>query len=168
MARKQIQIDLHLDELVFDIMNKTYVVGRSLDNGDNPEQVAAIQAGDEPESRSQILRSIGSAFSAIRLKLGEYIGSDQTSGDNILFDGSSDLLPVVLNLPTNFNEVSIDAVASAMHSCIVNTAIAGWFSLTNPEATEKYMTLADNNIRQMMEAIRSRKRPERPYPTQET
>ncbi len=161
MAKKQIPITLRLDDIMYDIRNKTYVVGRSKDTGENPEQVAGIQADDEPESLNQILRSIGTAFASVRMQLSKYIDTVQTSGDNAQFEGDSDL-DLVLNLPDNFDETAIDVLSSSMHNYIVNTAIAGWFSLTNQEEMEKYVKLARSNNIQMMKALHTRKRPERP------
>ena len=77
------------------------------------------------------------------------------------FDADSDII-IQLNLPMNFNEASIDAVTTAMHQYIVNTAIAGWFSLVNPDESEKYIQLASNNYQMLSRAMMSRKRPVKP------
>lgn len=161
MAKKLIPITLYLNEIIYDIQNKTYVIGRNKDSGDNPEQVAAIQASDEPESYNQLLRSIGNALSMLRQNLGDYLDVSQTTSNDNQFEADSDIV-IQLNLPMNFNEASIDAVTTAMHQYIVNTAIAGWFSLVNPDESEKYIQLASNNYQMLSTAMMSRKRPVKP------
>ena len=52
---KTISITLDLNEIIYDIQNKTYLTGRSRHGGTNHEQVANMQANGDEESANQIL-----------------------------------------------------------------------------------------------------------------
>ena len=81
---KTISITLDLNEIIYDIQNKTYLTGRSRHDGTNHEQVANMQANDDEESANQILRSVSIAFNTLKTKLGEYIDNNVLSGNNEL------------------------------------------------------------------------------------
>lgn len=61
-----VNITLKIDEIIYDIQNKTYLTGKSRHDGKNHEQVANMQANDDEENANQILRSISSAFNNLK------------------------------------------------------------------------------------------------------
>ncbi len=155
-----IHINLDLNEIIYDIQNKTYLTGKSRHDGTNHEQVANMQANDDEECANQILRSIDSAFNSLKTKLSEYLISLQVSGSNTLPD-SGGTLSFTLQMPSNYNNATVDTIASASHQYIVSSAVAEWFAITCKTDTPQYATLADVCLKIISEAVNRRKRPER-------
>ena len=160
MAKKTITITLYMSELIYDVQNKTYLTGRSRNNGKNFEEVANMQANDDDENSAQIIRSIDNAFSTVKTKLAEYIEEAGTTSDNKLPDGTSNI-SISLKMPSNFNQASINSISSALHKYIVNMSIADWFTITNKADAADYITLAASNLVEVIEAINKRVRPTR-------
>lgn len=148
-----------MSELVYDVQNKTHLTGRSRDTGNNPEQVAHMQANDDEENADQVMRSIGNAYSNLVNELSEFIENDGNTGHNTLI-GDEDL-SVTLSMPSNFNSATNGTLASAMHQYIVNLAISDWFTITNKADAADYAALAAANIAQIRSAANKRTRPVR-------
>jgi hypothetical protein len=161
MAKKSINITLHKSEIIYDIQNKTYLTGLSRDNGDNAAQVAHMQANNDEENLNQVMRSVQEAYATMRVMLGEYLTGDAASADNILEDANGEI-EVKLSMPSNYNAASNDAIASSLHSYIVNVAIADWFSITNKPDAADYLAKASANMAEIKKAISNRTRPQRP------
>lgn len=164
MARKNLIVTLKMSELLYEVRNKTWLTGQSRQNGQNFEEVANMQNNEDEEHVNQVLRSIGNAFSTLKVRLSEYIDSSQTTANDIQLTGLTDLA-LTLVLPSNYNQATADAIALAMHQYLVNTAIAEWFIITNKTDAADYLTLAGANITQIREAISKRIRPTRTVPT---
>lgn len=81
---------LYISELVYDIQNKTYLTGQSRRTGTNHEEVANMQANDDEENASQVLRSIQNAFGTLKTKLAEWLGEDGTSATDRLISGETE------------------------------------------------------------------------------
>lgn len=160
MAKKTITITLYMSELIYDIQNKTYITGRSRQNGNNFEEVANMQANDDEENLNQITRSIQNAYSLAKIKLSEYIEESGTTGSNELAS-SEENITVSLKMPGNYNESTVESISSAVHQFIVNTAVGEWFSMTNKADAADYFNLAAGCITDIREAINKRVRPTR-------
>lgn len=160
MNRSNISVKLYMSELLFDVQNKTYLTGRSRQNGQNHEEVANMQANDDDENLNQLTRSIQNAWSALKTKLSEYIVSNQSAGDNELQEEEEELV-VTLSMPTNYNHATVDTITAAMHQYVVNIATGDWFTITNKNDANDYVTLAAANIEQIREALNKRVRPTR-------
>ena len=164
MARKSLAITLKMSELLYEIRNKTWLTGQSRQNGQNFEEVAHMQNNEDEEHVNQVLRSIGNAFAQLKVRLSEYIDGNQTTANDIQISNVTDLT-VSLQMPSNFNQSTADAIATAMHQYIINTAIAEWFQITNKTDSADYLTLAGANITQIREAVSKRVRPTRTVPS---
>ena len=82
MAKKELVITLVKTELVYEVQNKTHLTGISRDNGNNFEQVANMQMGDDEEHKNQILRSLGDAYRELKTKMSNYlVGNTDKSND---------------------------------------------------------------------------------------
>lgn len=160
MAKKIITITLHMSELIYDVQNKTYLTGLSRKDGSNDEYVAHMQNNDDDEHSNQVLRTIGSAFAALKGRLGEYLVDSATTGNNEQISKNGTLV-VSLNMPSNYNQAENDAVSAAMHQFIVNMAVGDWFTITNKADAGDYYQFAANNLGQLREAINRRVRPTR-------
>lgn len=167
---KDLTITLYKSELIYEVQNKTYLTGRSRHNGENHEQVANMQAGNDDEHLNQILRSLGSAFSELKTRLADFIelDEDQTTASNKLLasftdaDNANNKLEIDLVMPANYNTATADAISSACHNFVVNTAVADWYTLTAPAEAAPYASLAAVNIQQIRDAANKRRAPERP------
>ena len=100
-------MNLDLNEIVYDIQNKTYLTGKSRHDGDNHEKVANMQANDDEENANQVLRSVAMAFANLKTRLGEYLDHTAVSTGNELIDMNKDL-KLSLVMPSNYNLSTID------------------------------------------------------------
>ena len=160
MGKKNLSVTLYLSELIYDVQNKTYLTGRSRNNGKNYEQVANMQANNDDEDENQIVRSIQSAYGTLKTKLSEYIDEDNTTTSDKLMDTTSNII-ITLKMPSNYNQATTDTVSASLHDYIVNSAIGDWFVITNKDDAENYVKLAIVNLEQIREAINKRVRPSR-------
>lgn len=160
MERKSITLTLYMSELIYDIQNKTYLTGRSRNNGKNHEEVANMQVNEDEENKNQVIRSIGNAFANLKTKLSEYIEESGTTANNKLGDGTTNL-SISLDMPSNYNNTCNDAIATAMHQYIVNICIGEWFNITNKADASDYITLAGADLEEIREALNKRVRPTR-------
>ena len=163
MARKSLAITLKISELLYEVRNKTWLTGQSRQNGQNFEEVANMQNNEDEEHVNQILRSFGNAFNQLKVRLSEYINAADTTANDIQITSNTDLT-VTLSLPSNYNQATATAIATAMHQYLINTAIAEWFQITNKTDSSDYLTLAGANITQIREAVSKRSRPTRTIP----
>lgn len=158
--KKTIALQLNLSELIYDIQNKTYLTGRSLNDGKNHSHVANMQANDDDENEAQILRSITTAYSILRNRLSEYIEeADSVSNNDIL--KTSDTLEMTLEMPSNFNGAVTKSIGETAHQFIVSTAIADWFAITAKGETSDYTAVAETSLKVLEEALCKRSRPRR-------
>lgn len=160
MAKKNLTVTLYTSEILYDVMNKTYLTGRSRFIGTNNEEVANMQANEDEENESQLLRSIGNAFAYLKTRLSEYIEETATTASNILLTKDENLT-IALVLPSNVNQATSDTVSSAAHQYIVNLAMADWFTITNKADAADYAAKAEANLQELREAINKRVRPVR-------
>lgn len=160
MAKKNITVTLYTSEILYDVMNKTYLTGRSRFIGTNNEEVANMQANEDEENENQLLRSIGNAFSYLKTRLSEYIEETATTVSNNLLTKDKNLI-ITLVLPSNVNQATSETVSSAAHQYIVNLAMADWFTITNKADAADYAAKAEVNLQELREAINKRVRPVR-------
>lgn len=166
MARKTLTITLVMSEILYDIMNKTHLTGRSRETGNNHEEVANMKANEDEENINQILRSIGNAFTNLKTKVSEYLEDEGTTANNILIDAETNLT-LALSMPSNYNEATKETLSSAMHRFLVNSSIAEWFTITNKNDAADYVSLSTADIETIREAINKRTRPKRTVPPAE-
>lgn len=160
MAKKNLTVTLYTSEILYDVMNKTYLTGRSRFIGTNNEEVANMQANEDEENESQLLRSIGNAFAYLKTRLSEYIEETATTASNILLTKDENLT-IALVLPSNVNQATSETVSSAAHQYIVNLAMADWFTITNKADAADYAAKAEVNLQELREALNKRVRPVR-------
>ena len=160
-AKKSVTVTIFIDWLLYDIMNETFLRGRTLQNKENHKEVASMFASEDEENREKILRSIKRAFAEVQTELGEYLNEDGTETDNSHYDGSSDLV-LNLTMPSNFNEAATKGVGEAVHAYLANTAIADWYTVTNKPDADQYSVIASRNMEMIRQTASKRKRPVRP------
>ena len=158
--KKSINLELKMSELIFDIQNKTYLTGRSLSDGNNHSHVANMQANDDNENESQILRSITNPYAVLRNLLSEYIEEGENSSNNDSLQ-TGDTIVVRLKMPSNFNASVTKTIREAAHQFIVATAIADWFAITAKGETSDYTVVAETSLKVLEKALCKRTRPKR-------
>lgn len=159
--KQPVNIQLNMSELIYDIQNKTYLTGRSVNDGSNNSHVAQMQANDDDENAAQILRSITMAASVLRNRLSEYMEAEETTSSNASLEAKDNLV-FNLKMPSNFNGAVTKTLGEAAHQFIVATAIADWFAITAKGETADYMPMADDALKVLEESLCKRSRPQRP------
>ena len=160
-AKKPVKATIKISWLIYDIMNETFLRGRTIQNRENHKEVASMFASEDEENREKILRSIKRAFSEVQTELGEYLNENGTETDNSHFDGSHDLI-LNLMMPSNFNEAATTGVGEAVHAYLMNTAIADWYMVTNKADANDYYSLAQKYMELIRQTVSKRSRPSRP------
>ena len=160
-AKKRVSVLIKIAWVLYDIMNETYLRGRTIQNKDNHKEVASMFASEDEENREKILRSVKRAFAEVQTELGEYLDEDGTSTDNSHYDGTTDLA-LNLTMPSNFNEAATTGVGEAVHAYLTNTAIADWYMVTNKAHAEQYYALANKSMDLIRQTVSKRSRPARP------
>lgn len=159
--KKLVKVTIHMSWLLYDIMNETFLRGRTLQNKDNHKEVASMFASEDEENREKILRSIKKGFAEIKTELAEYLDEDGKETNNAHFDGLSDL-ELGLAMPSNFNEAATAGVGEAVHDYLKNIAIAEWYIVTNKPDADQYVALAQKSMTSIQQAVSKRSRPVRP------
>lgn len=160
-TKKKVTATIDIKELLYDIMNETYLRGRTIQNGENHKEVASMYASKDDENLDKLLRSIKKGFAEVKTELAEYLDEDGTTTDNSRYDGESDL-ELNLTMPSNFNEAATTGVGEAIHDYLKNTAIAEWYMVTNKADAEQYVALAQKSLVSIQQAVSKRSRPKRP------
>lgn len=162
--KKKVTATIKMPWLLFDIMNETFLRGRTIQNKENHKEVASMFASEDRENREKILRSIKRAFSEVQTTLGEYLDENGTETDNSHFDGESDLV-LNLEMPSNFNEAATTGVGEAVHAYLANMAIAEWYVVTNKADADQYFSMAQKSMAMIEQTVSKRSRPKAPSET---
>lgn len=157
-------ITINIQELVYDIQNKTYLTGRSRSDGKNYRQVALMQANNDDENYNQILRSIGNAFAKVKAELADVLTGNATQGNNSL-NINTDSEELLLEMPDNFNHAATDSIIAAIHQFIVAFVTSEWFMITNKPDTEDYKHLSETSLELLRESLCKRTKPSRQLST---
>lgn len=164
--KKDLTITEEVKELIFDIQNKTHLTGqaREAEGGKSYQAVSNMQASDEEENSYQIRRSLVNAFSTLKSLLSEWLQEERTTSNNRVateIDNNGQLV-LVFKLPLNYNDASADSLGNGIHSYLVNTTIAEWFTITNKEDAEAYVAYSAISLENVKRALYKRIRPKRP------
>lgn len=158
--KKKVTVTLVMDELLYDIMNETFLRGRTVQNDTNYKEVASMFASLDEENQDKILRSIKRAFNEVKTEAGEYLSESGVTTNNQLISEDKDLV-LNLTMPSNFNEASTAGAGEAIHDYIVKTAIADWYLVTNKQDAQEYVALAQKSIESIRKSLSKRSRPMR-------
>lgn len=187
MAEKILTIRQKVQELIFDIRNKSHLVAQAREGeGEKGYQaVSNIQVTDEEDNDYQIRRSLATAYASLKSLLGEYLYkeyirdayippvegegmpghfSERLVIDNIIhseIDSGGELVLELL-MPGNYNNASAERLSENIHSYLVNMSLAEWFAITSKEDAQGYATFAEANVNAIKSALYKRNRPERP------
>ena len=194
MAKQTIEVKLYMRELVYDVQQKVHLIGNSLRTDETSESAAKVQDLTD-ENKDVMLRSFGESYARLRNELSEYIVSTNRQTDNTLMEEERDkiqqslvfsyqgelntsqdgekednTLSLDLRVPSNFNLAVKSDIANAMHSYMVNCAIAEWLLVTPAkEMAEGYQQSAKAAQIELHNVLSKRIRPTRVHtPEQST
>lgn len=159
--KKNVTATIDIAWLLYDIMNDTFLRGRTLQNDSNYKEVASLFASEDEENREKILRSIKKGFAEVKTELSEYLSEDGRATDNANITGEDNLI-LRLTMPGNFNEAATAGIAEAVHDYLKNRTIGEWYLLTNKNDADTYFTLAGSSMENIRKAVSRRARPRRP------
>ena len=160
MAKKNITITLHPKELLYEIQNKTYLVGRGKES---EQQGAYSQETDDSESLNHAKRCLDLALSRAKREIGEFASTGSVVSDNELMSDGMLARAVVLTLPmpTNYNDAATESLTQSIHRYVVMVAVSEWFNDVSASDAARYAAEAEKSLQAIREALLSRKRPER-------
>lgn len=159
--KKEVTVTTQIAWLLYDIMNETFLRGRTIQSKDNHKEVASMYASEDEENREKILRSVKKGFAEVKTELSEYLDEDGTATDNSHYDGTTDLV-LKLKMPSNFNEAATSGLGEAIHDYLKNMAIAEWYLVTNKQDADSYIALAQKSMQSIQQSVSKRSRPSRP------
>lgn len=162
--KKSVKATIAMSWLVYDILNETYLRGRSIQDDQNYKEVASMFASEDEENYEKVLRSVKKGFSEIKAELSEYIDESGLETDNVAISGEDDL-ELNLTMPSNFNEAATAGLGESVHDYLRNTAVADWYLVTNKADAEAYVALAQKSLENIRKCVSKRSRPKRPEKT---
>lgn len=165
MAKQEIRITVKLDEVRYELRNKTYLKSRTAaSEGDGAVPSDAMMSGDE-EDENTLLRCLGNALSRVKHLLGEHMSEGELRGNNLQHP-DADSVTLHLLMPTNYDTNGTADLAAALHRYIVDHVLSVWFADTDPKASAQYAQSAAADQEAMYDASMRRSRPKRrAYPS---
>lgn len=154
-------ITISIPEVVFDIQNKTYLTGRSRDDGSNGRQIAAMQAGNDDPDLNQILRSLQTALGTLIQEFADWLPEGDKQYSNLDLPSLEKDLQLDLDLPSYFNSAVLRGVTDAAHAYLTAYAISEWFGITNKADAQQYTAAAAESIASLRRAMTRRVSPVR-------
>ncbi len=165
-SKKAVKATTKMDWLIYDILNETFLRGRTIQDDKNYKEVASMFASEDEENYEKILRSIKKAFAEVKTELAEYLNESGLNTTNEAISGDDDLV-LNLTMPTNFNEAATAGLGEAIHDYIKNVAVADWYLVTNKNDAKEYVDLAQKSLESIRKSVSKRSRPTRPAKTTE-
>ena len=163
-AKKAVKATVDMSWLLYDIMNETFLRGRTIQNDQNYKEVASLFASEDEENVEKILRSIKKGFAEVKTELSEYLTESGLTTDNANITADNDLV-LNLTMPSNFNEAATAGVAEAIHDYLRNVAVGDWYLVTNKGDAQDYIALAQKSLESIRKSVSKRSRPTRPTST---
>lgn len=160
-AKKQVKATIEMAWLLYDIMNETFLRGRTIQNDTNYKEVASLFASEDEENAEKILRSIKKGFAEVKTELAEYLNESGLETTNANITAENDL-ELNLTMPSNFNEAATAGIAEAIHDYLRNVAIFDWYVVTNKTDADTYGALATKALESIRKSVSKRSRPTRP------
>lgn len=151
----KLTITAQKSELIADLRNKTYIIGRQIEATDSKayrlaeEMIASGDSWDEEE----MTRSLNHAAGVLGSQVGEYL----TTGEN------ASEYSLSVSVPENFNPAMVGEIKRLMHSGLVAGAMSDWlFAHDKGELAKTYAAESELAGRMIIQSLNCRVRPERP------
>lgn len=150
---KNVEIVIHKEEVINDIVDIAHVIGRRLYTPDMLDKASDIQSPDEGPDKYILARSVQTAIENVKLKCARYLNMGKLSDDNSLEAMTGDFI-LKLNMPDTWNFAATAAVTLSIHNYMVNFSLYNIFEKTNPNEANNYMEKAHaglQNIKGILE-----------------
>ena len=179
MAKQTIEIKLYLSELMYDVQQKTFLIGDLIKTDENIEQATKMQEVVD-EKKDIVLRSFGNSLASLKNDMSEYLVDNTRYADNLLMpetrkkivhqliigyggkpaiqedETEDNTIFLMLRVPMNYNMAAKESVATALHDFMVNKALADWFSIYSPERVDYYSKMAETDLVSLRIALNKR------------
>ena len=87
MATIQINVELEVKEIIYDIQNKAFLTGQAREAGGiNYEAASNMQVSDDEENSYQIRRSLSTSLAVLKSILSEHLTNESDNSNNKLDD----------------------------------------------------------------------------------
>lgn len=152
---KILTITAQKSELIKDLRNKTYIIGRQIEAADREKygQAEEMIASGDSWDNAEMERCLDHAIGLVGIQSGEYLTSAATSSDYSLS----------IAVPENFNSALIPEIKRQFHSCLVNGAMSDWLSIHDkPDVAKMYASESELSVRLIIQSLNSRIRPQKP------
>lgn len=159
--KKKVKATTMIQWLIYDILNETYLRGRTIQDDKNYKEVASMFASEDEENYEKILRSIKKGFAEVKTELAEYLTESGLTTTNEAIDDDEDLV-LDLTMPSNFNEAATAGLGEAVHDYLKNVAVAEWYLVTNKGDADAYIAQAQKSLESIRKSVSKRSRPSRP------
>lgn len=163
--KKTLTVTQEVKELLYDIMNKSYLTGQAREAGGmSYESVSHMQASEDGENSYQLRRSLSNAFSSLKSLLGEYLDEGKSTSNNIIpeeIDNDGQLV-LAFKLPSNYNNASADSLGNGIHAYLVDMTLHEWFTITNKADAQDCLSHSTASLETVKRALYKRSRPKRP------
>ena len=160
-VKKNVKATIEMAWLIYDILNETFLRGRTIQNDQNYKEVASMFASEDEENYEKVLRSIKRGFAEVKTELAEYLNESGLVTSNAAISGEEDLV-LNLTMPSNFNEAATAGLGEAVHDYLKNVAVGDWYLVTNKSDAAEYVTLAQKSLESIRKSVSKRSRPARP------
>lgn len=150
---RSVVVTLHKKEIMSDVVNAAYIVGRRLSVPENEEKASDVQTPEEGPDKYVVARAMSTALYNIRARCGRYLTSGRLSDNNSLEDIDGDYV-YELSMPERWNYGVTTDLTSQMHNYVVDFCIFSIFEKTNPNEAANYSakaTLELNNVKSLLE-----------------
>ena len=159
--KQRIKISINSDHQIYDILNKTWLVGKSREaTGEfTPELISSLKASEDDDELNQIKRSCMDATASLKGLLSEYMSEERTEADNKLSFGDTTL---TLMMPSNYNTAVTETIAQICHKYISAKVCYDWYILNKPNEAAPYKAETEDAYAELRQAVSKRKRPTPP------
>lgn len=142
-------------ELLYDIRNYAYIEGHVMQT-DNVHQEHMVQDVGEEGNIDRENRILDLAVSQCKEMLYPY--TKNSISRHALHDElkEQDSYGIVLRLPADFSQTTVNLLERLIHEYIVDYAVADWMSITNPQKEETWAVKAADMEERIRTALVSR------------
>lgn len=165
MATIQINVELEVKEIIYDIQNKAFLTGQAREAGGiNYEAASNMQVSDDEENSYQIRRSLSTSLAVLKSILSEHLTNESDNSNNKLDDEIDNDGNIILafEMPSNYNKSSVDSLGKSIHSYLVDKSLADWFAINSTSDSAIYLDRSLVDLDNVKRALCKRSRPDRP------
>ena len=151
----KLTITAQKSELMADLRNKTYIIGRQIESVDpkNYRQAEEMIASGDSWDEKEMAGNLNHAAGLLGAQAGEYLSMNESVSDYSLS----------IVVPENFNSAMIPEIKRLFHSYLVAGAISDWlFVHDKGELAKTYAAESELSARLIIQSLNTRIRPKRP------